>query len=92
MKGALERKRYSGRRALWRDSCLRILRTFTFGPAATSFNAGYPIKLEEMLDKPVILEMDLELPKTVRAFFTETVLRWIHLYRLGQGESDTGTR
>jgi hypothetical protein len=88
MKGQLDRKRYSGRRALWRDSCLRILRTFTFGPAATSFNAGYPIKLEELLDKPVVLELDLELPKTVRAFFTETVLRWIHLHRLGQGETD----
>ena len=36
----------------------------------------------------MILELDLELPRTVRAFFTETVLRWIHLYRLGQGETD----
>jgi DNA helicase HerA-like ATPase len=36
----------------------------------------------------VILELDLELPKTVRAFFTETILRWIHLHRLGQGETD----
>ena len=36
----------------------------------------------------MILELDLELPKTVRAFFTETILRWIHLYRLGQGESE----
>ena len=88
MKGELDRKRYGGRRALWRDSCLRILRTFTFGPAAESFNAGYPIRLEELLDKPVILELDLELPKTVRSFFTETVLRWIHLFRLGQGETD----
>ena len=88
IKGRLERQRYNGRRALWRDSCLRILRTFTFGPAADSFNAGYPIRLEELLDKPVVLELDLELPKTVRAFFTETILRWIHLHRLGQGETD----
>lgn len=87
LKGRLERLRYSGRRALWRDSCLRILRTFTFGPAANTFNAGYPLKLEDLLDRPVILELDLELPKTVRSFFTETVLRWIHLHRLGQGET-----
>ncbi|MDF7809316.1 hypothetical protein P4E94_17865 [Pontiellaceae bacterium B12219] len=88
LKNRLERQRYSGRRALWRDSCLRILRTFTFGPAADAFNARDPIKLEDLLDKPVILELDLEMPKTVRTFFTETILRWIHLYRLSQGETD----
>jgi len=88
LKGRLDRKRFSGRRALWRDSCLRILRTFTFGPAATAFNSREPIKLEEFLDCPVVLELDLELPRTVRAFLTETILRWIHLYRLGQGETD----
>jgi len=89
LKGRLDRQRFSGRRALWRDSCLRILRTFTFGPAAQTFNARIPIKLEEFLYYPVVLELDLELPKTVRAFFTETVLRWIHLHRLGQGETDS---
>lgn len=88
LKGRLDRQRFSGRRALWRDSCLRILRTFTFGPAAKAFNERIPIKLEEFLNDPIILELDLELPKTVRAFFTETILRWIHLYRLGQGEVD----
>ena len=46
------------------------------------------MKLEEFLSYPVVLELDLELPKTVRAFFTETILRWIHLHRLGQGETD----
>jgi hypothetical protein len=88
LKGRLERKMFSGRRALWRDSCLRILRTFTFGPASEAFNARVPVKLEAFLSYPVILELDLELPRTVRSFFTETVLRWIHLYRLGQGETD----
>ena len=88
LRNRLERQRYSGRKALWRDSCLRILRTFTFGPASETFNARIPVKLEEFLLYPVVFELDLELPKTVRAFFTETILRWIHLYRLGQGESD----
>jgi len=88
LKGRLDRQRFSGRRALWRDSCLRILRTFTFGPAAKAFNERIPIKLEEFLNDYVILELDLELPKTVRAFFTEVILRWIHLHRLGQGETD----
>ena len=35
------------------------------------------------------MELDQELPKPLRVFFTDIVLRWIHLYRLGQGETET---
>jgi DNA helicase HerA-like ATPase len=84
----LEGKQFRGRRMLWRDSCSRILKTFTFGPAAGAFNARHPIRLEELLGKPVIIELDQELPKPLRVFFSDIVLRWIHLYRLGQGETD----
>jgi DNA helicase HerA-like ATPase len=73
---------------LWRDSCSRILRTFTFGPAAGAFNARHPVAFEELLDGPVVIELDQELPKPLRVFLTDIVLRWIHLYRLGQGETD----
>jgi DNA helicase HerA-like ATPase len=84
----LNRVQFKGRRMLWQDSCARILKTFTFGPAAGAFNARHPVKLEELLDQPVIVELDQELPKPLRVFFSEIVLRWIHLYRLGQGETD----
>ena len=84
----LERVQFKGRRMLWQDSCLRILRTFTFGPASGAFNARHPIKLEELLDQPVIIELDQELPKPLRVFLSDILLRWIHLYRLGQGESN----
>jgi DNA helicase HerA-like ATPase len=84
----LERVQFKGRRMLWQDSCLRILRTFTFGPASGAFNARHPIKLEELLDKPVIIELDQELPKPLRVFLSDLLLRWIHLYRLGQGETN----
>jgi DNA helicase HerA-like ATPase len=73
---------------LWQDSCSRILRTFTFGPAAGAFNSRHPLKLEEVLDKPVVIELDQELPKPLRVFLSDILLRWIHLYRLGQGETD----
>ena len=76
-----------GRRMLWQDSCLRILRTFVFGPAAGAFNARHPIKLEDLLEQPVIFELDQELPKPLRVFFSDIIVRWIHLYRLGQGET-----
>ena len=84
----LERTRFTGRRMLWQDSCLRILRTFTFGPAAGAFNARNPVRLEEVLEQAAIIELDQELPKPLRVFLSEILLRWIHLYRLGQGETD----
>ena len=80
---------YRGRRMLWADSCLRILRTFVFGPASGAFNARNPLKLEELLTRPVIIELDQELPKPLRVFFSDLILRWTHLYRLGQGETQT---
>jgi DNA helicase HerA-like ATPase len=44
--------------------------------------------VEELLEKPVIIELDQELPKPLRIFMSDIILRWIHLYRLGQGETD----
>jgi hypothetical protein len=84
----LDRVQFKGRRMLWQDSCARILKTFIFGPAAGAFNARHPIKLEELLLRPTIIELDQELPKPLRVFLSDILLRWIHLYRLGQGETD----
>lgn len=84
----LERVQFKGRRMLWQDSCTRILNTFIFGPAAGAFNARNPIRLEELLEQAVIIELDQELPKPLRVFLNDILLRWIHLYRLGQGETD----
>ena len=81
-------KSFKGRRQLWSDSCLRILRSFTYGPAKESFNSRNPIKLETLLGKPVVIELDQELSKPLRIFFTDLLLRWLHLYRLGQGETN----
>lgn len=71
----------------WKQTATRIFESFTLGPASKAFNSRNPLRLETILDKPVILELDLEMPKHLRVFFTEIILRWIHLYRLGQGES-----
>ncbi len=88
LRDQVERKRYKGRRQLWQDSCIRILRSFTYGPASEAFNSRDPIKIEDLLRIPVILELDQEMPKALRTFLSEIILRWIHLYRLGQGETD----
>jgi uncharacterized protein len=84
----LGRVQFRGRQLLWAQSAMRIVKTFTFGPASGAFNSRHPIKLEELLDKPVVIELDQELPKPLRVFLSDLLLRWIHLYRLGQGETD----
>ncbi|MFH1367951.1 MAG: ATP-binding protein [Elusimicrobiota bacterium] len=84
----LEKTHAYARELLWKQSASRVLKSFTFGPHAVCFNVRHPIKLEELLEKPVIFELDQELPKPLRTFFTEIILRWIHLYRLSQMESD----
>ncbi len=80
--------RVFGREQNWKQTALRIFQSFTLSKASKVFNARDPIKLEELLDKPVILELDLEMPKPLRVFFSEMILRWIHLYRIGKGETD----
>jgi len=84
---ALDTEKVIARELLWKQSAGRILRSFTYGPQASCFNARHPIKFEELLDKPVILELDQELPKWLRLFLTELILRFIHLQRLSQGET-----
>ena len=84
----LEGIKVGGRAILWWQSTKRIFKSFIFGPSSKSFNARDPVKLEELFEKPVILELDQEMPKPLRIFFMELVLRFIHLYRLSQGESE----
>jgi len=84
----LERIKAYERELKWKQTALRIFQNFTIGISSKVFNARNPIKLEDLLNKPVILELDLELPKPLRVFFSEIILRWIHLYRLSQGETE----
>lgn len=84
----IQKIRVVGREQYWKQTALRIFQSFTLGRAAKVFNARSPIKLEELLEGSVILELDLEMPKPLRVFFSEMILRWIHLYRLSQGETD----
>lgn len=89
VKEGLNRVKFTGRKSLWQDSAHRIVNTFIQSPAAAgSFNSRHPVHLEDLLSKPVVIELDQELPKPLRVFLTDIWLRWIHLFRLGQGESD----
>lgn len=83
----LLKMKVGGREFLWWQSTKRIFSSF-LGAGSKSFNARHPIKLEELLQKPVILELDESLPKPLRVFITELILKFIFLYRLSQGDSD----
>ena len=72
----------------WKQTAQRIFQAFTMDSVKDVFNTRNPVKLEKLLNSPVIFELDLELPKPLRIFFSEMILRWIHLYRLAQGETD----
>jgi hypothetical protein len=84
----LEGMRAYERELKWKQTALRIFHSFTLGPASKVFNQRNPIRLEDLLGKPVILELDLEMPRPLRIFSAEIILRWIHLYRLSHGETD----
>ena len=84
----IEKIRAYERELKWKQTALRIFQSFTIGHASKAFNKRDPVKLEALLDKPVILELDLEMPKSLRIFFSEIILRWIHLYRIAQGETE----
>jgi hypothetical protein len=84
----LEKIKVGGREFLWWQSTKRIFKSFTFGPTSKSFNARNPIKLEELLEKPVIFELDQEMPKPLRIFFMDLVTKFIHMTRLSEGETD----
>jgi len=85
---SVEKMKAYERELRWKQTTLRIFQSFTIGNVSHVFNTRNPIHLEHLLNKPVILELDLELPKAMRIFFTEIILRWIHLYRLSQGETE----
>ena len=84
----LEKIKARDREFRWKQTALRICQSFTQGSVSKVFNTRNPIQIEHLLDKPVIFELDLEMPKPLRIFFSEIILRWIHLYRLSQGETE----
>jgi len=58
-----------GRKGTWYETVDRILNSFIFTPeAAESFNARKPVKLEELFNDNVILELGLDLPDELGSY------------------------
>lgn len=85
----LEKMKVGGREYLWWQSTKRIFRDLTVGNAGSKcFNARNPLKLEELLNESVILELDQEMSRTQRVFLVDIIFRFIFLHRLAYGDSD----
>ena len=85
-KKELENIEAKARSLLWKQSAERVFNSLTYG-SAKYFNSRTPMDLSLILERPTIFEFDQEIPRPIRIFFQEILLRWIHLYRLSQGET-----
>jgi hypothetical protein len=80
-----ERMKAGGRKGLWLDS--GIARLDDLSTIADIINAKEGTKIEELLKKQVVIELDA-LSATERAFITEGILCWVYHYRLYQPERE----
>jgi len=70
-----------GRAAGWMSSTVRALGSLTFGESGKVFDYQHDAHMVEILNNPVILELDA-LTNSDKTFLVESLLLWIHHYRL----------
>lgn len=70
-----------GRKAMWMDSTLRAVQSLCFGQISDVINVARNDSLLDLLDKNVCLELNA-LGHSEKIFFIETLLVWIHHFRL----------
>ncbi|NUM55792.1 MAG: ATP-binding protein [Candidatus Hydrogenedentes bacterium] len=77
-----------GRQALWMDSTMRGVKSMCFGHMGEVVNTGVQPNVGGLLSKNVILELD-GLTNADKALITQSLLLWIHHYRLAQPDRET---
>lgn len=83
----VERYRTSSREADWKSSALNVLLKLTTGPIGRLANSQGSTTLADILDGPVILELDSVGSQTDRSAFTQAFLLWLYYHRLAEGKS-----
>lgn len=83
-----KRRDSKGREAGWLASALRALSSMCFGDMDQVINSGLNQHLADLLEKPVILELDA-LTQSDKVFFIQAILLWIHHYRMLEGGRET---
>lgn len=72
----------------WVASTHRTLQSLCYGDMARVVNVDQPTPIQELLRQPVILELDA-LAEAEKTLIVETLLLWIHHYRLQEPERET---
>ena len=83
----LEGYNAKGREAGWMVSTLRAVHVLCFGEMGKVINVRQQVGLQKLLEKNVVLELD-SLTNTDKTFFIQTLLLWIHHYRLAEGRRE----
>ena len=78
----------TGRKAMWMDSTLRAVQSLCFGQISDVINVSRNDSILDLLNKNVCLELNA-LGNSEKTFFIETLMVWIHHYRLLEGERET---
>jgi len=76
-----------GREMLWAASCLRTVSCLCFGQIDDIINTNSNQDLEKLLQQQVIFEMDA-LSQTDKVFFIQSILLWVHDYRMTQPQRE----
>jgi len=77
----LESYKARGREAQWMDSTIRLMGTLCFGEISRVLNAKNSLSMEDMLKIEAVFELDA-LTNADKIFFIESLILWIHHYRL----------
>lgn len=83
----LESYKTRGRASQWMESALRLVGTLCYGEIGKVLNIPQQNGLEAMLRQNVILELDA-LTNNDKTFLIESLLLWIHHYRLQEPERE----
>jgi len=84
----LEDHPVKGRKGQWMDSTMRAIKSICFGPMGKVVNTSVQGNLGALLEQNVVLELD-RLTNADKSLIIESLLLWIHHYRLGEPQRET---
>jgi len=76
-----------GREAGWMESAMRAVEVLCFGEMGNVLSSLQPVDIAKLLERRVILELDA-LTNADKTFLIESLLLWIHHYRMGQSQRE----
>jgi hypothetical protein len=77
-----------GREAQWMDSTRRVIETLCFGQIGKVVNTGSNEEFRQLLSSPAVLELDA-LSNADKTFLIESVLLWLHQFRMAEPARET---